>query len=296
MPTFKTTPTDQIIHECAMPLITIRDGKEVYVSGTAFLIGKQYAVTARHVLDDFISKYERREVEEGNIDLSFEILTFLTLEKGERVLPMKIMRAWFSKSIDLAVLALGVPEDLPSDHVWKIPALDLIPPKKGTPIVAFGFAETKLGKIEGSEHPKIYLHPISTTGEVQEVHHETRDSCRLTFPCFRTNARFDGGMSGGPVINLKTGHICGAICSSIPSSGDGEDHTSYVSSLWPLVGTLVDATPEAVATGNYYPLYDLFKKGVFFACDLSQVKILREADGRMTPEVYYDAGEWDKGI
>jgi hypothetical protein len=58
------------------------------------------------------------------------------------------------------------------------------------------------GKVE------LTTNPYTPTGKVQEVHDERRDSGRLSFPCFRTNARYDPAMSGGPVF-AEDGHLCG---------------------------------------------------------------------------------------
>lgn len=44
----------------------------------------------------------------------------------------------------------------------------------------------------------------------------------LQFPCFRTNARFKPGMSGGPVLG-ENGKIIGIICSGWDFGGVGED-------------------------------------------------------------------------
>jgi hypothetical protein len=39
MPDFKSTSITQPVHRVVTPLLTIRDGREEYASGTAFVIG-----------------------------------------------------------------------------------------------------------------------------------------------------------------------------------------------------------------------------------------------------------------
>jgi hypothetical protein len=71
----------------------------------------------------------------------------------------------------------------------------------GTPIAAFGYPESSFIGRSGDELT-IGLSPSTTTGEVTAVFPEGRDRSMLPFPCYQVNARFDGGMSGGP--SLKT--------------------------------------------------------------------------------------------
>jgi hypothetical protein len=153
MTTFANTPFDQPIHQVVSPLFAIRGGQEEYVSGSAFLIGRGWAVTAHHVLEDFIRRFQGPASGIGEIGASFEILGYFTLEGGQRFLPFKVMRAWRAAPLDLAVLAIGVPEDWPDNHVWTVPSLDLFPPKVGTQIVAFGFPSSRLETREGGEPP-----------------------------------------------------------------------------------------------------------------------------------------------
>ena len=111
-------------------------------------------------------------------------------------------------------------------------------------------------------------------GEVKEIYALHRDS-KMNFPCYQVNARFDGGMSGGPVFN-DNGHMCGIICSNIPPYSKDEEHISYVASLWPLMATTISANRK----GNYpreihYPVYDLAKDSIIHTKNLDKVIIRR---------------------
>ena len=78
-----------------MPLIAVhRDGKDVheYVSGTAFVVGRGYAVTAYHVIEDLVARFAGIRATTGTLKLDFELLTFLSLDKNTRVLPMRVLR------------------------------------------------------------------------------------------------------------------------------------------------------------------------------------------------------------
>jgi hypothetical protein len=77
----------------------------------------------------------------------------------------------------------------------------------------------------------------------------------LPFPCFRVGARFDGGMSGGPVMNDR-GRLCGIVCSNMPPSDEGGMHDSFVSTLSPVLGVAIDAPWNAARDRASYPLIE----------------------------------------
>src|SRR5438046_2848839 len=182
-PTFKATPPTQIIHEVAMPLIAVDDaGTQEVVSGTAFVIGRGWAMTAFHVLEDFAWRYNGVRFTGGNLNAKFQLLAVLSLDQDTRHLPLRILRAWRADPLDVAVLALGVPMDWPEDYNWKVPRLDLLPPKVGEPIFGFGFATSDVKRSADAPDPTVDLHPRTTTGKVVEIHHERRDVGRLPFP------------------------------------------------------------------------------------------------------------------
>ena len=54
---------------------------------------------------------------------------------------------------------------------------------------------------------------MSSVGVVREIHDWRRDKVNLPFPCYRVGARFDAGMSGGPVFD-EYGSLCGLVCAS----------------------------------------------------------------------------------
>lgn len=87
-----------------------------------------------------------------------------------------------------------------------------------------------------------YQETAHTIGKVIVAHPVKRDSVMLGFPSFETNARYDSGMSGGPMFN-ELGNVCGIICSSFDSSND-EEHISFASLLWPFLGVSIRVSLE----------------------------------------------------
>src|SRR5438132_1519288 len=141
--TFRETAPDQIIHEIAMPLIAVRNGAEEFISGTAFLIAPGWAITAYHVLEDLGWRYDGLRGEAANWNVSFELLAFLTLDKGTLHLPLRVLRAWRAAPLDVALMAIGIPSDWPADHRWKVPATQLLPPKSWNSSICLRIPESQ---------------------------------------------------------------------------------------------------------------------------------------------------------
>lgn len=265
--------SDESIHRIISPLIAYRGDREEFVSGTAFIVARGYALTAYHVLSDFVHRYEALQNVEDSLNISFQIALFVSIENGTGFLPLKVMRVWRAAPFDIAVLALGVPENVPDSFEWKLPILNLRPPKVGERITAFGFPNPEVLR-ESSGVMRLQHRGFSSSGLVREVHAEKRDAFRLPFPCFQFNARLDGGMSGGPIFN-EAGNVCGIACSSLPANAEEEEHVSYGATLWPIIGIPIDAGPLTPGTGSYYPLMRLFESNIISACDIDKVKLSR---------------------
>jgi len=185
-------------------------------------------------------------------------------------------RLWMNPISDLALLhtrpyneAAGAETSVASV------ALSLAPPKNEERIVGFGHhgptQNIYLGD-DGTRHIEINGFGAATVGEVKAIHHERRDSVCLPFPCFQVNARFDGGMSGGPVFN-EQGHLCGIICRTLPPANEDEEHASYATTLWPLMATYIDLSLDGTEVEQSYPLIELARKGVLTAIGHENVRI-----------------------
>jgi hypothetical protein len=90
---------------------------------------------------------------------------------------------------------------------------------------------------------------------VLEVFPLRRDDSLLHFPSFSIDARFDGGMSGGPIFNEK-GQLCGLVCACLDPA-PGQRHISYGASLWPAMYLNVDFTTPGLSASAPYPIFDL---------------------------------------
>lgn len=269
---FVAADSKQIVHEIAAPLFARHTTGELHACGTATVIGRGYAITAAHVVDDYLQKFGKQLEHNGSDQWNFDLLLYLTLNEGADLLPMKVLKLMFGDSTDIALLWLGVPDEWPEEqHTWKVPRIQLLPPPIGDFISGFGFSEPEITQAEG-EIPIFDAKPRTTTGKVIEIHHERRDSVRLSFPCFRVDARFDGSMSGGPVFS-SSGNLCGIVCSSLPADDECDEHVSYVASLWPMLGFLIEHDPGDGRERSVHTLSEFFDGGHFFAVDRDRVEV-----------------------
>jgi len=292
MPDFKPLDNTHKIHEAVMPLFSAGPDNQFQPAGTAFVIAPGWALTAYHVVEDFFRFHGQSVPLDGRVAAAFRVLGYLTFDEGKNALPVEIMAVWNSSPGDICVLAFGT-GDLPLDHHWTVLTLDLLPPMVGATVVGFGFANQDISHVPDKEVPTYRASPRETTGKVIEIHHLQRDSVRLPFPCFRTDARFDGGMSGGPLFNTESGAVCGVICSSIPAVTDHDEHISYASTLWPVAGTMVDAGETVPSGAIPYPLYDLMAKGRFSVNGLERVRFVEESNGLRRVAAIYPDFQWD---
>lgn len=214
-----------------------------------------------------------------------QLLTCVITDKGKTILPLLVGRIWFNDITDIAFMHLLPAADIGPDHVWDVPRLELRPPVEGSRIFGFGYPRSAVS-YRDPQHAELLTDASTTTGTVIRVHHARRDAL-LPFPCFQTDARFDPGMSGGPVFN-EAGHVCGLITSSLPAETSDGEHFSHVATLWPSLGTIVDFDWEPVyPKGAAFPIYEVARRGIVNALHIEDVVVRLDAAGRATVSTKY---------
>jgi hypothetical protein len=283
LPEFVRTGLDSPITRVALLLVGQRDGHYVGL-GSGVLLGHLIAITARHVVDGFSQYFEGANIEELGGEGTFGLQAIHFVE-GNYGLAWDVREVYLNRDpgfCDIVFLRLQAVSQKHLDNQGTKPRLQLLPPRLGQVVSAFGYHSTRI-EVAG-ERVSIDTNPFTAAGRVLEIHDEKRDSTRLSFPCFRTDARYDPGMSGGPVFN-EVGYLCGIICSNMPpDSGDPEGgHISYVSTLWPSMGILVSYDRAGYDHGVWYPAIELAQSGFIAATDLDKVAVAYDAaTGQMT--------------
>jgi len=280
-PSFKETPLASPITKFALMLTAVRDGF-FYPSGTATIVASHLAITAKHVVQDYWREFEPKTASPGENSGSFLIFAIQILNNGSLGASWNISRVWLSPFTDVAFLRLAPYSQSAQDYHWRKPILRLLPPAVGTRISGFGYCKSNIRTKRLDEMVQVIWSqsPSTTIGEVIRIHEEKRDSLMLNFPCFETNARFDGGMSGGPVFDDE-GKLCGLICSSLPPMNEEESYCSHVATLWPWTGTPIDLNRTGMEANVKYPVLDLITGGFMKAEGFERVNLVREDNGEV---------------
>jgi hypothetical protein len=288
---FPVTEFGSAIQQVAMPLVTLVDDHLVPL-GTGFMIAADgLMMTASHVIDQATRASGKRiGAPAARVHREFYAL-YVTAERlsdaSENNLGglWPVDRAWCSPELDIGFCWLRRAErdGVPIRHrcVTLSPALPAI----GSRIIGFGYygmTGSAIRREPGSGPSIEYSQETAhTAGVITEIYPVQRDSGMLKFPSFQTDARFDPGMSGGPVFN-ESGHVCGVTCSSLPPMQDS-GHVSFASLIWPSLGTSLEIAVGEGSPVQAHLVHDLVLRG-FIATDsgISKVRVVRNADGTRT--------------
>lgn len=289
--TFVDHKYDQVILNSAFSLGCFTKDNFL-ASGTAVIIAPNLACTARHVVEDFFEKFlniNKDDMYRGRGDLhnklansDVRLVALQYQNDGNEVNIWRVQQIFFCLLTDIVFLYLLPSNDSADSYKKWFPCkINLFPPKIGENIYGFGFRSSNLSLISNTEKEMTLKwddQPSTTTGQVIDYHPQQRDSSRLTFPCFQTNARFDGGMSGGPVFN-ELGQLCGLICSSLPAMNDDEEHVSYVALIWPSLIAQITIPYKQLIGHVPYPLLDLARIGIITAIGFERVTLINTEGG-----------------
>jgi S1-C subfamily serine protease len=251
--------------------------KVVHGLGTCFSISSHgLVVTARHVVEEVA-----RILAEAS-DTSDEFCGILCICPETKpdsstkyvggVLP--IANVWTNNFLDIALMLVELPRHNETNELLPLGMLALSPgiPDIGNSCIGMGYSSVEW-KVHQANLPEISHSYHATRGTIEENHFPGRDQ-RLNFPCFLTNARFDLGMSGGPIVSA-TGQVCGVICSGTEMADPAIPMISYGSLIGPALAIPIKMKGSDGVTKSFF-LWDLVRGGAVF-CDSTckQIKVKR---------------------
>ena len=176
---------------------------------------------------------------------------------------------------DLALLRTDL---LTNGEPYRLPHLRLGARMRrvGTPIAGLGYTrfdiENDTTDADGRRIAVESNFHIST-GDITRLYPERRDSAMLPSACFETSARFDGGMSGGPVVG-KDGWVCGVVSTGGLGSDD-EGYTSFASAT-PVIFLL-----ELQEGNQSESVYQMVQRGLVIADSYFANLEIVEQEGRI---------------
>jgi hypothetical protein len=277
-PSFKAAAFDGVITDQSLALVAHKEG-EWTPSGTGIIIAPRLLLTAKHVIEHFFRQHgDDNRIKFGDRSGSYELHAF-QVQAGLVAALWHVTRLWFSTHTDLALLQLTPNSESAAAYQWRKAVVRLLPPAVGERIVGFGYAGGKVTQSTEVGRPSFLWEasPKTTVGEVTAIYPYKRDHGMLNFPCFQTNARFEGGMSGGPVFN-DSGELCGLICAGLRDEHDGKC-VSWVATLWPFLASDVSPDMPDGQPGPSRAILELVREGVIEARGLELLRIVDRAPG-----------------
>lgn len=276
-----------IAQRSIMPIFAMADG-DVIPLGTGFTIMPNgLLMTAKHVVEEFLQPNPKRRDGYGSYKESSLYALHMTDTRhgpnNELYVggPWPIVRAHFAPELDIALCWLrGMYKD---GKPYTLPTVRLSPelPAIGSRTLGFGYHKSNAKvttEIVGEKIVVHYSHEVSLTeGFVEEI---LQPQGFRQFPHFRNDARFEPGMSGGPIFK-EDGTVCGVICSSLGGCNDDTGYISYVSLIWPALAIEVETTFEDHGKLESISLLELIKRK-FISCDESirRVQIVVTESGK----------------
>lgn len=280
---FQQMPLNQL-QMAIMPVVVVAE-RAMVCAGTAFNVANfGLMMTARHVIDHAI------ELQRGTPG-SWIGVQYVGPSAGQDVPdllggPMPISSASINAALDLALLQHPLPHDGAGPMPLKLPALPLRPrlPAVGAEVIALGYNLFDF-EFDGMDSSRVVMAGQQefavARGQVTEVFPSCRDSAMLHFPSFQTDARYDAGMSGGPVIDVRTGRVVGVVCSSYEGESDSTGYVSFASALAPAFALEVLAEVDGIS--RQWRLLEFANLGLVpVDGTITDLQTLDHPDGRVT--------------
>lgn len=271
-----TTP----LSEVALRLVVNFYTESPFVVGTATVLCGNLLVTAKHVFTDILGPKHFLGARSAAVTVEQHIAAVQLIPSDGQIeyVIWDVVGATLDPASDIALLHLGTNpgrSHLEKPHRWRQPLVSAFPPDVGETVAAFGYrlSAIQISKnADGGSHIDLNDEPMTSVGIVREIYEWKRDSKFLPFPCYHVGARFDAGMSGGPVYD-ETGALCGIVCANLQGSHLDGEPVSYVSTLWPLFRLVLSADRgDKYPRGIRYPAIELARGGQIRVTDLPRLE------------------------
>lgn len=264
-----------------MPVVAIR-GDEIRPLGTCFAITNNGLVlTAKHVVEEAI-KFNEFEKDTGKkwwVGVLYISDQQPETDNNTIIGGIFTVNKVFQNSSDVAAMHVNIPIDTTTNKTVFMPLHILSPgiPKEGGLCVGIGYHKMDCSKISNINH--ISQSYAASKGKIEEIYLPKRDSHAHNFPCLQCSTRFDGGMSGGPVIG-DNGNVIGVVCSTL-GNPDGLGYISHVSLICNSLFLQIEyKDDDGLIKKNF--LYDFFIGGSLLLDDTINELVVERYDNTLS--------------
>lgn len=270
--------------------------------GTATRISSNIAITAKHVIEQYWKIYNGlpqshpstpafllqgvnitrlKKDGEGVNEPKFNIDAIQYLKSG--LVKFDISSIKLPPGSDIAIMYLKSAEIF-GDEIWTPPIINLSHVSLGEPVVGFGFNDDT-AKDEGFDGRL-----AQTKGIIDRVFDDPRHVENLVrCPAVRTDARVEGGMSGGPVFDSQNDLVGIWSQSSSVSAFSDEAGYSHAVSLWPMMGHPLDGDFVEHHEKGVSTLLQMVKSGHIRARGWQNAQLVYSEEGKITGIKYRSA-------
>lgn len=280
------------IHQSVLPIFAMSQ-KNMVPLGTGFLITSSGLImTARHVVEDFVDRKEIRDTGEPIDNFGLYALYISNQMHpnnspfaGNNIGgPIPITKIYTDENLDIAIGWLQALHNVETGEPLSFPAVRLgfSVPVLDENILGIGYhsSEFSVPIPSDGKKPAVYSRKFSTTtGHVAEV---IESQGFRKWPHFRSSARFEPGMSGGPVF-LENGSVTGVICSSMKGISGEDDYVSYVSEIWPSLTFCLDVVLKDGEEPKMLTLLEMIQQDLINSDDtLNKIEAINDESGKLT--------------
>ena len=144
MPNFDdVNKEDKLFSEIALRLVGFGEDGIPFSFGTAFVLQPFLLVTARHVVEEFISRSKPTR-KNNQFELTFWAIQIEWINGEHNYNIWQVVNAYFSPYSDICLLHVGAYNDTAINYqAWKVTPVCLTPPNVGEEVIAFGYHATK---------------------------------------------------------------------------------------------------------------------------------------------------------
>ena len=243
-------------------IVLLKRGDDFDISGNAVMISSNIAITATHVLlNNSMGSFKNIDAlnkgETFYLDESLNIL--IRSIKYKKSFVFKVHRVVGLLDTDISILYLEDATGTIPDDAWNKITLNAIPPDIDSHVFTVGSVLKPGGHILKGDVIRIDPEYIASFGLVTNF---MLKHPQYGGPGFYSTLTAFNTQSGSPVYN-KDKELVGIV------SGGPDDHTTYVSVLYPLF------VNNFILEGNdAFHLYDAAEQGVIDCTNLHEIKIM----------------------